>query len=302
MKVLIGVDGSPFSFAAVQAIGHLLLPTDEVALYHSCGDAPLNDADDATMQNRACEAIANVVFDEAKKHLPEHFQSQAHTIVGTERPADELIAAAGQWGADLIVVGARGLGRMETMLLGSVSSAVVRTSPIPVLVVRHGHALSPETPLKVLLAYDATNADAQSEILQNINWPAGVAGQVMVVIESLLPSHLPQWVRDRARDADTEAMTQAWVSEHESERQTSVTELTTYQQKLPAGFQSPPIVAEGNPTEQLLAAITREKIDVVVVGKSVKSRLSRMLLGSTSEKILAYAPCSVLVVPRASGG
>jgi len=118
----------------------------------------------------------------------------------------------------------------------------------------------------------------------------------------LLPSHLPQWVRDRARDADTEAMTQAWVSEHESERQTSVTELTTYQQKLPAGFQSPPIVAEGNPTEQLLAAITREKIDVVVVGKSVKSRLSRMLLGSTSEKILAYAPCSVLVVPRASGG
>jgi nucleotide-binding universal stress UspA family protein len=51
-------------------------------------------------------------------------------------PADEIIKAAKDEGADLIMVGNLGRTGIERMLLGSVSEAVVRNAPCPVLVVR----------------------------------------------------------------------------------------------------------------------------------------------------------------------
>jgi nucleotide-binding universal stress UspA family protein len=53
-------------------------------------------------------------------------------------PADEIIKAAKDEGVDLIVVGNLGRTGIERMLIGSVSEAVVRHAPCPVLVVRGG--------------------------------------------------------------------------------------------------------------------------------------------------------------------
>ncbi len=50
-------------------------------------------------------------------------------------PAEQILAAAQEEGADLIVVGSRGK-RLHSLLLGSVSREVANTSEIPVLVVR----------------------------------------------------------------------------------------------------------------------------------------------------------------------
>jgi nucleotide-binding universal stress UspA family protein len=51
-------------------------------------------------------------------------------------PAQEIIAAAGDHQADLIVVGSRGHGRLAGLLLGSVAQKVVSLDPCPVVVVR----------------------------------------------------------------------------------------------------------------------------------------------------------------------
>ena len=50
--------------------------------------------------------------------------------------ADTVLAEAGQRGADLVVVGARGLGPVGRWVLGSVSDRVVHHARVPVLVVR----------------------------------------------------------------------------------------------------------------------------------------------------------------------
>lgn len=42
--------------------------------------------------------------------------------------------------------------------------------------------------------------------------------------------------------------------------------------------------------------------DVIVVGTRGRSGLSRMLLGSTAERVLHYAPCPVLIVPPPHDG
>lgn len=51
-------------------------------------------------------------------------------------PAEEVIAAAARMDADMIVMGSRGMGRLGSAILGSVATAMLRSAPCTVLVVR----------------------------------------------------------------------------------------------------------------------------------------------------------------------
>ncbi|MGC4006472.1 MAG: universal stress protein [Pirellulales bacterium] len=93
-------------------------------------------------------------------------------------------------------------------------------------------------------------------------------------------------------------MSQVWVREYEAEKATKKTEIERFVARLPEAFRREPVIQEGNPAEQILLAIRQLDIDLVVIGKQIKGRLDRLLLGSTSEKVLHNAPCSVLVVPE----
>jgi nucleotide-binding universal stress UspA family protein len=52
------------------------------------------------------------------------------------QPAKEIIAAAREWAADLIVLGTHGRSGVARAVLGSTADAVVRHAPCPVVVVR----------------------------------------------------------------------------------------------------------------------------------------------------------------------
>jgi nucleotide-binding universal stress UspA family protein len=51
--------------------------------------------------------------------------------------AEHITGVAEELGADLIVIGSRGLGGMKRLLMGSVSESVVKHAHCPVLVMRH---------------------------------------------------------------------------------------------------------------------------------------------------------------------
>ena len=88
-------------------------------------------------------SAVNPVDAEDRDHALEEAQSilagagvQASFVEGTGDPADVLVQEAEDGGADLIVVGTRGLNTAERWLMGSVSTKVVHHAPCDVLVVR----------------------------------------------------------------------------------------------------------------------------------------------------------------------
>ena len=86
---------------------------------------------DPSTFERAAEAEAENAVEQVRRRAPE---MEVHGSVANESPAAALLDAAAT--ADLLVVGSRGLGGFERLLLGSVSQQVAQHARCPVLIVR----------------------------------------------------------------------------------------------------------------------------------------------------------------------
>ncbi len=299
MKVLIAVDGSAASLDAVAFAGRLVDPAvDEVAVYFS----PLELERKLPGSPRAMvDGAVAAIIDEAKRQLPEACAAKVKPLHSAQAPAVGILEAAASWHADLVVVGARGMGTVERLLLGSVSRAVLHGAHLPVLVVRN--AAPSGRGLHVLACHHEKSATAVAKTLGMLHWPASTRGHVIGVAESLLAGPLPAWLEKRARDPDTAAIAKAWQQEHAAEVSDLAGRLAAFKQSLPAAFHAAePIVVEGNPGEKIIATAKADGDDLIVVGRTPTDALSRWLLGSTSEAVLVHAHASVLLVPVEKAG
>lgn len=67
------------------------------------------------------------------------------------------------------------------------------------------------------------------------------------------------------------------------------------------GVTAQPLVRWGDPAEMILDEIAAQRIDLVILGSTSRQSLSRLLVGSVAEVIIARATCPVLLV-RPPGG
>lgn len=54
-------------------------------------------------------------------------------------------------------------------------------------------------------------------------------------------------------------------------------------------------IAVGHPVEQIVHRAETDHVDLIILGRRGVSRFERIIIGSTSEKVLRYAHCPVLV-------
>ena len=55
-------------------------------------------------------------------------------------------------------------------------------------------------------------------------------------------------------------------------------------------------IIEGSPAESIIEVANTRKSDLIVMGSRGLGRLAGLVLGSTSQKVVAHAPCPVLIV------
>jgi nucleotide-binding universal stress UspA family protein len=138
-KILVAVDESAFAARAAD-VGFDLARSlgAEVALIHVVDPSIVAYAPEGGIP-------ANELLTEAQqdgRRLLAAFSQRAALqpppleFIHVGKSGTEIVKAAKEWPADLIVVGSHGRGRVERLLLGSVAEVVVRHAACPVLVVR----------------------------------------------------------------------------------------------------------------------------------------------------------------------
>lgn len=140
MKILVAVDDSKFSEAAVQGIAGYFNPrSTEVRVVHVLAPAILSAVPQMSrgyapeLEERARQAHALV---DKHVHKLRADGYQVDSIVETGDVREAIIDAAARWQADLILLGSHGHKGMGRLLLGSVAESVVRHAACSVLVVR----------------------------------------------------------------------------------------------------------------------------------------------------------------------
>jgi nucleotide-binding universal stress UspA family protein len=206
------------------------------------------------------------------------------------RAASAIVEEARSMPADLIVVGHRGHGRWESMLLGSVSSEVVDHAPCPVLVARD-ERLGP-----IVFADDGSPSARHAEAVLT-SWPlfTGLPVTVLTVAEEHFPggSALTPLLYP-------EAMAQYIESTHELEQSRRAENEAAAARLRSGGFHVTPLVRQGDPAHEIVAEARAREAGLIVVGTRGQSGLQRLILGSVARNVLLHAPCSVLIVRPAS--
>jgi nucleotide-binding universal stress UspA family protein len=285
MRILLAIDGSDQSYDAARTLAYLS-PTRLLIILHAV-DVP-KPAYPMMVPEVARDLYATVQRDmkEDGERLLKRIDSilPIHTGPTTKRvkvgrPADVILSVANSEQADLIVMGARGLGPVQEILLGSVSHRVITQAPCPTLVVsRHMRELR-----RILLAVEGEHdADAAVKFLgaKPFKEPADIT------VLTILPWVTPLWP--------------AGLSESEALKGKAIKSAGKFVDGVAAklsklGYRASGAVTLGDPGHALLGWAGETKPDLILMGSRGRRGAKRFLLGSASHTVLHRAPCPVLV-------
>jgi nucleotide-binding universal stress UspA family protein len=168
---------------------------------------------------------------------------------------------------DMIIMGRRGGSRLFRLMMGNVTARVIGHAPFHVLVVPKGSSLAFK---KILIASDGSpHSDAAWEEALYI-----------------------------ARRVGSE-LTALSVARNEGELEMAkdiVAELKTRADRAGKGLSS--LVVMGRPYEVIIQVAKINSMDLIVLGAMGKTGLESLLMGSVTERVIAHAPCAILVVKK----
>ena len=173
MKILVAVDDSDFSLAAVEHAANLPWPEGSVVNIVSVAEVPVPTAPGAFLP---CGAflIDGGSYQSWERRLEDHCvenitraMSRFAEVAGAQTevtsrtlkgdPKAEILDYAEHWGADLIIFGTHGYKALERLWLGSVSRALILHAKCSVDVVRRRKAKDTDRgAFQVLLAVDGS--------------------------------------------------------------------------------------------------------------------------------------------------
>jgi nucleotide-binding universal stress UspA family protein len=148
-KILLAVDGSEYSDAAVEEVARRPWPPGSKVLVIAVAHVPFTPNAETwalpqssyTRLEKAEREQGEMAVKRAISRLHESNANRAIPLTLTEKveighPEEAIIETARTWDADLILLGSHGYRRFKRFLLGSVSQAVASHAPCSVEIVR----------------------------------------------------------------------------------------------------------------------------------------------------------------------
>lgn len=296
MKVLIALDGSSGSEAALSDLKRAGMPRHVEVVLLSVADVILPSSDRTIEQPqpqwlieqiekaraRGMEAVeqARAISLRGQRAVETDFP---HWVACAEAVADSpawaIVKKAEELKADLIVVGSHDRSALQRLVLGSVSQSVLHNAACSVRIAR-SPARPAGAPIRLVAGEDGSaDAEAAISVLAARTWPDGTEVHLVTAVDQVL-AMLALGSRAGAQASD-------WT-EQLNER--SVAKLRA------AGLAVSPLVGHGDPRRILLDEAERLNADCIFVGARGLRRIERLLLGSVSSAIATRAQCSVEVV------
>ncbi len=203
-------------------------------------------------------------------------------LVDSRPPGEALVAAAE--GAEMLVIGARGLGDAHGVGLGSVSRHCLRRAPCPVVIVR-GEAAKDLRPLgRVVVGVDDSAGSRGA-----LQWAVEEARIHDATLEAVHAWHLPLTPTGRSVRAPADLRCIEAVAAESLER--TVAEVDA------SGLVAPVMrsVLPDGPAGAILGL--SRAADLVVVGVRDSNNVHASVWGSVSNQLARSSACPVVVVP-----
>ena len=284
MRVLIALDWSEEAFAGVREVTYLYA-LREVILVHGIDLGMFQNPLVADMSNLQGYGEFRTAMAQAGRQLLDH----TTTLLPSEnlsitrvckfaKPASLILDTARESGAELIVMGARGRGRVGELVLGSVSHRVAMHAPCSTLIVKDR-----EGPVKkVVVAVEGPEDGARIKAWLLAHPFKQAVHLTIVSVVPAIPATDPFTIfpvenLTAAALGAAEEMVKSLAGKLEGQRYTIRTQ-----------------VSVGDPLSTLTAQA--HQADLLMIGSHGRQGFERFLLGSISHALLHASPCPILVV------
>ena len=224
------------------------------------------------------------------KDTVDHAGLDVDTVLREGDVVHEIRRFARESAVDLVVMGTQGRTGLGRVLLGSVTEAILRHAPAPVLTVNRPVPHHEKLFRSVLCAVDVSEWSAGT-----VEYAIGIAadGATHLTVLSVIED-LPEL---SARAQGIFAIEEIERFRHGLERDT----ISELQERIPdearAGCRIEEHVRFGLAHREILTVAEAESADLIVMGSHGRGAVERLVFGSTVRKVIRAARCPVLVVP-----
>ena len=294
MRILIPVDGSTYSRAAVRFIGarsKFMGEKPDVTLLNVQQNIP-----GTVIEHFSLEAVRSVYEAEGKaiveKLAPEieAYGIEPHMAVRIDDCGPAVAKIAVDDNIDLITMGSRGLSPVKSFFLGSVSRSVLEHTTTPVLLVREKELPEREN-LRLLLAVDGSDY-GESAAAFIADHPGLFGPNPTIDVIFVAPDYAKMALAEI--DSVTPAPTlKFFEKENQLAWENAVTPVLATLRD--AGFDAKAVKRTGDAAEAI-AAYAGENADLIVMGSHGWGKFKSAVLGSTAAKVGAATELPILII------